>query len=189
MIDRDGHFIHDEPEYAHLAGNTAGGNPNTWYPELWAWMVRCLDIESVYDVGCGEGHAMREFERLGCSVGGCDGSPRNAEIADAACVDFTREAGCRFSADLIWCCEVVGQVEERYVPNILRSFRSKYVALTHQLPGQAGYHVVNGQVPGYWKGAMAVCGYERCNQLSMESWKHGKTYWTATGWIYGRIDK
>ena len=187
MIDKDGHFIPDDPTQSHLGGNCAGGNPATFYPELWAWMVKRLTIESVFDVGCGEGHAMREFEQLGCSVNGCDGLLRNAEIANVECIDFTINCpGLEIDADLIWCSEVLGQIEERYVPNVLRGWKSKYIAITHQLPGQAGYHIVNGQTPEYWRGALAVCGYERCHTLSAESWNYGKTYWTATGWIYTR---
>lgn len=187
MIDRDGHYIPDEPEYAHLGGNCVGGNPATFYPELWAWMVKRMNIESVFDVGCGEGHAMREFERLGCSVNGLDGSPRNTEIAGAECIDFTRGTPIGIQADLIWCCEVVGQIEERYARNVLRSFSSKFVALTHQLPDQAGYHIVNGQHPEYWRGAMAVVGYLVDDALTYETRQLGKTYWSSTGVIYRRI--
>lgn len=185
MIDKDGHYV--DPAYPHLGGNTAGGNPNTFYPDLWAWMVKRLDIKSVFDLGCGEGHAMREFERLGCRVQGCDGLPRNAELAKAYCVDLTREFGPLITSDLIWCCEVLGQIEEKHLHMILHQWRAKYVALTHQLPGQAGYHIVNGQLPSYWKGALAAVGYQEDAALTKESIHFGKTYWHVTGKIYRRM--
>ena len=47
MIDENNHYIPDEPELKHLGGNSVGGNINTWYPELWAWMVKRLDIETI----------------------------------------------------------------------------------------------------------------------------------------------
>lgn len=185
-IDKDNHFV--DPSLPHLGGNTAGGNPATFFPELWKWMVARLEIESVFDVGCGEGHAMREFERLGCSVYGLDGLPRNAELAKAACVDLTETCPVGVSADLIWCCEVVGQIEEKYVRNIASVFRGgKYVALTHQLPNQAGYHIVNGQLPEYWQGVLACAGFVEDVALTDESKNYGKTYWSSTGTIFRRI--
>ena len=58
------HFVPTEPELKHLGGNTIGGNAQTFYPELWFWMIQTLGIKTVLDVGCGEGHALREFKRL-----------------------------------------------------------------------------------------------------------------------------
>lgn len=193
MIDENKHYIPDDPRYAHLGGNTAGGNPRTFYPLLWNWMVSVLGIQSVLDVGCAEGHALREFARMGCLTTGIEGSQHNVDICrnaglSAICWDFTNGPIPMWHSDLAWCCEVVGQIEEKYVQAITKTFlAARFVALTHQLPGQSGYHVVNGQTAEYWRGAMASAGFLFEEKLTEESKKYGHDYWTATGSIYRRI--
>lgn len=136
-----------------------GGDEATWYPELWEFLVLAAGVGSVVDVGCGEGHSTREFERLGCTVLGIDGVAQN----DPSIVvhDYT-EGPLRPDAsfDLCWCCEFVEHVEERYVPNFLATFAAAdLVLLTNAEPGQAGHHHVNLQTQDYWRGALAGIGY------------------------------
>src|SRR5688572_33082149 len=52
----------------HLGGYIRGGDPGTWCPHLWSWVVEQFGIKSVLDVGCGEGHSTRFFRDLGCDV-------------------------------------------------------------------------------------------------------------------------
>ncbi len=62
------------------------GDPATWSPKLWRWAVDRLKLESVLDIGCGEGHCARFFRDLGCDVMGIDGSKqakRDSVIGDA----------------------------------------------------------------------------------------------------------
>jgi SAM-dependent methyltransferase len=141
----------------HLGGYARGGDPATWCPRLWQWLVQRYDIRSVLDVGCGEGHSTAFFQRLGCRVMGVDGCrhaledsviPECVALHDFCAGPFRLQ----HSVDCIWCCEFLEHVDERHLPDILKtvSQATKVIAVTHAFPGQEGYHHVNCQPAGYW---------------------------------------
>jgi SAM-dependent methyltransferase len=144
----------------HLGGYVKGGDEATSYPDLWRWLVEALEISSVLDVGCGEGQALQFFRNLGCTVQGIDGIPQ--PDPDIVQHDFTvgpRHLDRHF--DLVWSCEFVEHVEERYMPNFLAAFKAgALVLMTHADPGQNGYHHVNCRPADYWIGAMAAAGLQ-----------------------------
>lgn len=147
-------------EQGHLGGYVEGGDEATNFPALWEGLVNDLEIKSVLDIGCGEGHSLRYFRELGCRVLGVEGVPQ--QDWDIMVHDFT-EGPLTLARewDLAWCCEFVEHVEEKYMPNFLKLFEQcRYVAMTHAGPGQGGYHHVNCQLPAYWLGAMAAIGFE-----------------------------
>ena len=143
----------------HLGGYVAGGDPATYYPDLWEFLVTAGDVSSVIDVGCGDGVALRAFADLGCTVLGVDGVPQDDERIvqhDYTTGPFVPDA--RF--DLAWCCEFVEHVVEWYVPNFLATLVcADLILLTHAEPGQCGHHHVNCRTSDYWKGALAAVGY------------------------------
>jgi len=144
----------------HLGGYIVGGDPATYYPQLWEWLVCEHDVGSVIDVGCGEGRAIDFFrEELGISVLGVDGVPQGK--ASIAVHDFTTGPFVPpMKADLVWSCEFVEHVEEQYVPNFLETFKlGKLVAMTHAEPGQPGHHHVNCRTADYWIGALAAVDF------------------------------
>ena len=182
------HYIPQEKDFKHLGGNTIGGNSQTFYPELWGWMISKLQIKSVLDVGCGEGHALYEFRKLGCETYGIDGLPRNAEIAKAVAWDLTKSPYIvPVSIDLVWCCEVVAQIEEKYIENVLNTLaQGKYLALTVELPGQIGYHHVNCQPIEYWEQKLLKYNFRVDDELTAVSKQHGHHFWSVTGRVYVR---
>lgn len=154
-----GEFVTD----GHLGGYVAGGDPDTWYPNLWTWLIAALSVERVIDVGCGDGATVDWFVSRGVEVFGLDG----VEQEDHPLVvehDYTEgpyphiwgadERGEPLTPpgiDLIWSCEFVEHVEAQYVDNFLATFQlARYVAMTHALPGQPGWHHVNCQDSDYW---------------------------------------
>jgi SAM-dependent methyltransferase len=144
----------------HLGGYVTGGDPATFYPDLWWWLIQDHDIKSVVDVGCGDGVALRWFRGRGCSVVGVDGVAQSDP--DIVCHDFTTASYTRSrdEFDLCWSCEFVEHVDEHAVHNFLDLFaQARLVLMTHAFPGQAGYHHVNCQPESYWRGAMAAIGY------------------------------
>jgi len=159
----------------HLGGYCPGGDPATFYPALWEYLVTDLGVQSVIDVGCGDGVAVKFFELLGVGVLGVDGVPQEhpsiiehdytlepfiPSISDEEADDF----------DLCWSCEFVEHVEERYVDNFLATFAcAPLVLITHAEPGQAGWHHVNCQHAGYWIDRMAGIGYELDGALTNKS--------------------
>jgi hypothetical protein len=158
-----------EEERPHLGGYIVGGDDATFYPDLWRWLVKERGVSSVIDVGCGEGHAARCFADLGCEVIGIDGVLQLSQNWQFVLHDYTRGSwprevrGNRMegATDLVWSCEFVEHIEERYVPHFLETFlMAPLVLMTHAEPGQQGHHHVNCQPASYWQGAMAAIGYE-----------------------------
>lgn len=145
----------------HLGGYVPDGDPATFYPALWDWLVRERRVGSVLDVGCGDGVALRYFRDLGCKVKGIDGIPQPDK--DIVAHDFTigsdtLKKGREF--DLVWSCEFLEHVAADYLPYLVRSFqRAPLILVTHAEPGQAGWHHVNNQEPSYWIGWFAGIGY------------------------------
>ena len=174
-----------DPTRPHLGGNLIGGDPKTFYPSLWKWLVERFEISTVLDVGCGEGHAMAAFAALGCHVRGIDGLEANvAACGDAALVDLTQDAY-EWSCDLVWCCEVVEHIHEQFVGNVVRTLANgRYVAMTHALPGQKGFHHVNCRPMEYWIGLMEMAGFALMPE-TFESRPLGGKYWRNSGLIFG----
>ena len=150
-----------DPEHPHLGGYVPGGDPATWYPDLWKWVVEERRVKSVLDVGCGEGHTVRFFRELGIAAWGIDGIAQDGPtiIQHDYTLGFLEPV--LDGVDLVWSCEFVEHVEERYARNFLSTFAcARFVLMTHGEPGQSGHHHVNNQTGDYWKGAMAAIGYE-----------------------------
>jgi SAM-dependent methyltransferase len=153
----------------HLGGYLQGGDPGSWCPNLWQWAVSTLQVESVLELGCGEGRATRAFRDLGCralGIDGCEQAVRDSVVP--ACValhDFTHGA---FAAaepcDMIWSCEFLEHVDEAFVPHILQTLAqaNKVILITHGLPGQRGHHHVNCRPNSYWIERIKQLGY-RCD--------------------------
>lgn len=145
----------------HLGGYVSGGDPATFYPELWTWLVREAGVKSVLDVGCGDAVALRYFESLGVTrLYGIDGISQpfpyvhQHDYTEGPLVPPTP----RF--DLCWACEFVEHVEEHHVPNFLATFQhADLVLLTHAEPGQGGHHHVNLQEKSYWVEVMQLAGF------------------------------
>lgn len=166
-------MMETEPEFVvdgHLGGYIRGGDPATYYPALWAWLVRAYGVKSVLDVGCGEGHALDYFRSLGLAlVVGVDGIPQPRD--DVILADFTVPAEPRgdegVGYDLVWSCEVVEHVEERHLRGLLGWLcRGSLILMTHAWPGQPGHHHVNCQIDSYWVGALAAWGYRLDDDLT-----------------------
>lgn len=177
----------------HLGGNVHGGDPRTYYPSLWVWLVARYGIRRVLDVGCGEGHAMEAFTRLGARAIGIDGLAWNVEKASAfgpaILCDLTR-FGCPVpGTELVWCCEVVEHVAEEHVGKLLDTICcGRVLAMTHAVPGQGGWNHVNCREAAYWIGAIGERGYQLDLEATSQSKSHAGSYWGETGMIFRRAD-
>ena len=175
---------------SHLGGNIAGGDPASFYPGLWAWLVSEFKVKTVLDIGCGEGHSFREFEKLGCKVIGVEGLLQNAISSPFPTIvhDLTKSKVVIPNIDLVWCCEVCEHIEERFVDNLLDTMcNGKIVAMTHALPKQEGHHHVNCQLEPYWVEKMFKRGYRLLEPQTSISRAKAKWYWAATGKIFIRL--
>jgi SAM-dependent methyltransferase len=143
----------------HLGGYVIGGDPMTWCPLTWAYLLERFHPANVLDVGCGEGHSLEWFREKGLSVQGIDGIPQ----VDEAIVkhDFTKGSIDLGEFDLGWCCEFVEHVEEEHVSNFMWTLvQCKVVAMTAAAPGQVGWHHVNCREAEYWISLFSEWGFD-----------------------------
>jgi len=175
---------------------TAHGDPLTWYPLLWQWLIEDLGVRSMLDVGCGEGHAARFFRDAGCEVLGVDGSlqargesviPGCHAVHDFVDGPFIPQR----SFDLVWSCELVEHVEERFSHNVLAAFAAsrRYLLMTFAPSGQPGWHHVNCQEESYWVDKVGRLGFgldrertDRARELA------GGGHFGARGLVFVRRD-
>lgn len=178
----------------HLGGNIVEspiGDPNTYYPDLWKWLVEHYAVKSVLDVGCGSGHSSVCFKDLGCYVVGIDGLEENIEETRAKGVvgilqDYEKgPSPLNESFDLCWTCEFVEHVEAKYVENFMQDMRrGRIIAMTHALPDQlGGHHHVNCQGSAYWEGILNRLGYRVDLDATRESRQYAGGFWSSSGMI------
>lgn len=166
LVNKHGMMV--DESHPHLGGFVPGGDPATFYPGLWEWLVSEHDVRSVIDVGCGDGVALRWFREHGCRVLGIDGIPQDdPDIVTRdyteriPTLSFTDRLGAFSDWDLAWSCEFVEHVEEQHIPNFVATFQcARMVLMTHAEPGQAGWHHVNCQPADYWKGVLSAAGFD-----------------------------
>jgi hypothetical protein len=183
-----------DPHDPALGGNMIGGDPNTWHPALWSFLFERFSVKTVLDVGCGEGHCVKYCLDAGVEAAGIDGLRANIDRAVTPILLHDLRAGPFVRAvDLVLCCEVVEHLEERYLPHVLGTLRNgRFIAMTHALPRQGGYHHVNCQSPQYWIGKLEDLGYKFLSKETAEAkariiasgmW----TYFIQSGLILERI--
>jgi SAM-dependent methyltransferase len=149
----------------HLGGFFSEGDGGTYYPAMWSHLVGKFSIQSVLDVGCGRGYSALFFKSLGCSVKGVDGSAEASRTnligGDFILNDYTRKSAIEGqSFDLVWSCEFVEHVEEKFMQNYIRDFRcGRFLAMTFAGPGQTGHHHVNCKPQEYWIEKMSGAGF------------------------------
>jgi hypothetical protein len=140
----------------HLGGFIIENDPATFTPKLWEYLCKNYNIKTIIDVGCGMGYAIKEFLKYSEDVIGIDGSeyvknnsPMNQNIIFH---DFTKQKFIPHKIyDLIWSCEFLEHVEEKYMDNYFSVFiKSKYCAVTYADKGQSGHHHINCQDKTYW---------------------------------------
>lgn len=150
------------------------GDEATYFPDLWTWFVKEKGVQSVIDVGCGSGVSVKFFQSLlGKKVIGIEGIKQDHNLSiiqhDYTTGPWVPDLGLLWF-DLCWCCETVEHLEEKYLPNLLDTFRrARMIAMTHAEPGQQGYHHVNCQTSDYWKGALAAIGYRFDQMLTTQA--------------------
>lgn len=160
---------------SHLGGYFVNGDPGSWSPEIWDKIITDYKIKSVLDIGCGLGFSTKYFYSKKLQVLGVEGGS-NA-IKNSVCRniivqnDYTKSSaplGDQFF-DLIWSCEFVEHVEEKFIDNFLKDFcRGKIISMTYAEIAQPGYHHVNCQHQEYWIHKIQQLGYTFNKNYSQE---------------------
>jgi len=178
-----------------ISGKFPHGDPTTWYPGLWAWTASTLNVRSVLDVGCGEGHCAAYFRELGCEVLGIDGSvqARDSSLVKECHVlhDFNKEPFIpEKTYDLVWSCEFVEHVRDEHSGNFLKTFgfAARYVMMTFAEPGQLGWHHVNCQPAKYWIENVSALGFRYDAELTKSARKAAASgHFFARGLVFVRV--
>lgn len=182
-----------------LGGCAVGeiGDPFSYVPEVWRWLIDELGVTSVLDVGCGMGYAAKWFVERGCLALGIEGSREVAArcVCPVALHDFTAGVPAPFLVgewDLAWCSEFLEHIDEEYLPDVFYVLRKcRHVAVTAATPGQPGHHHVNCQPTAYWVEKFAEHGFGHMPGLSGHlRWVAAKhypgSYFSRVGMLFQR---
>jgi len=144
-------FITDVKQ-AHLGGNINEGDPLTFSPCVWKYLIERFALKSVLDLGSGRGHAAWYFHKRGVPVIAVDGLTQNVHNAIYPTVLHDLSKGpfiC--NVDLVYCVETVEHIDPEHLEHLLSSLTcGDYIIISHAAPGQAGHHHVNCQDDTYW---------------------------------------
>ncbi len=186
--------------HPHLGGYRAGGDRNSLARPLYDELL-ARGCRSAFDVGCAEGVTVRALLEIGYDAFGLEGyakALRKSACAERIVVhDLTTSpylAPRRF--DFVWCCEVVEHIEPKYVGNLVITLAGncgRYLAMTHGLPGQDGFHHVNCQPPEYWIGMLQAAGLAHDAEFTTRMRERVRAYnpgafFAKTGLIFRRPD-
>jgi len=175
-----------------LGGNMRHGDIHTWAPALWGYMVDRFGIKSMLDVGCGEGHAVLYFHKLGVWAHGIDGLQANVRRAVAPIAQHDiLSAPYVMPVDLVWSCEVAEHILPEKVNYYVDTLvNGRVIAMTHAVPGQGGYHHVNCQPREYWIDLIKRRGYSLSEDLDIlldvSRKDHTWNYFSKTGLVFLR---
>jgi cyclopropane fatty-acyl-phospholipid synthase-like methyltransferase len=171
-----------DPHRPYLGGNIRHGDLRTFCPVPWAYLIERFAVESVLDVGCGEGHAVHWFYRRGLFVHGIDGLETNVRRAVVPVARHDLTTGpYLMPVDMVWSCEVAEHISPEYLDNYLDTLANgRVIAMTHAVPGQGGHHHVNCQPREYWIEKVAARGYRYCDESDVirdiagkdQTWNH-----------------
>lgn len=175
---------------AHLAGNAFEGDPLSFCPKVWEYLIERFGVKSVLDLGSGLGYAALWFARKGIYTIAAEGFKENVEnsLYPAVLHDLTT-GPIRCRVDLVHCQEVVEHIEEKYIDNLLASLcNGRVVVITHAVPGQGGHHHVNEQNSDYWIQQFDRYGYNLLvhdsNHIRQLSGKEGYFYMARSALVF-----
>lgn len=140
----------------HLGGYLNDGDPYTWMPDIWGYLVIEYRINSVIDIGCGKGHNLSWFKSMNIKICGIEGHPdaiKNSVIPDDVTMhDFSKGPFIpKNKFNLALSTEFVEHVDQKYEENWMTVLdHCDYFLMCHAVPGQGGHHHVNEQTSEYW---------------------------------------
>ena len=131
---------------------------------------------SYLDIGCGPGGMLDEAYNLGYYVQGIDGDntikrnlPNSVVIHDFTTGPYEFPS----TYDLVWSCEFVEHVEQKFLDNFMKVFqKGRTVCMTYAPPGKKGHHHVNCNTKEYWIDTFTQYGFVFNEKLTQEVKRH-----------------
>lgn len=157
---------------SHLGGYLSSGDPFTWMPDIWGFLLIKYELKSVIDIGCGMGYNLSWFQHQNLEICGVEGHPdavENSVVPEHVIQhDFTlAEYVPRKNYDLAISTEFVEHVESQYENNWMRILdQCRYFLMCHAVPGQKGHHHVNCQTSEYWIERIQTRGFVHNSELT-----------------------
>ncbi len=177
---------------AHLGRNIKEGDPCTFCPHVWDYVIQRFCVSSVMDLGSGVGNAADWFFKHGVRTIAVEGLAANIPLSfyPAVCHDLTKGPVVT-SVDLVHCQEVVEHIDERYLGSLLSSLAcGRVILMTHVLPGQGGHHHVNEKAADYWIKHIEERGYslmvEDTNRVRRLAKQERALYMERSGLVFHR---
>jgi SAM-dependent methyltransferase len=170
---------------AYLHSQRFGRAPSAIYTEEFFLGVGCADgarsapliaqllcdtyrPSSVFDLGCGRGALLSEFQSLGVEAFGCDGSVAGVRMCPPDLLvfhaDLRRPLHLNKQFDLVLCIEVAEHLPARYAPRLVESMASlasERIAFCAAGPGEPGDDHINLKSVTYWEQLFARHGFVR----------------------------
>jgi hypothetical protein len=174
---------------AHLGGHEA---LNQFDEGAFDYLAARFGVRSMIDVGCGPPGMVYYAAGKGVRAVGVDGDPLVARDSPAVIEhDYARKPLYAGEFDLGWSVEFVEHVEERFVPNVMATFRGcRHVFLTAAGPGQPGHHHVNCRPAEYWVEQFRRAGFAPDVEATEGVRRHSTMesgFTRATGLVFRRV--
>ena len=137
--------------------NHLGGHAGTTHIDegVLNYMKQKYNIQTMLDIGCGPGGMVKLSRDMGLESYGIDGDfvvDRRGTERWIIIHDYeTGKSVFDKEVDLIWSCEFVEHIYDKYIPNFMKDFQNgKYVVMTYAPIGKGGHHHVNCNTEEYW---------------------------------------
>ncbi len=179
----------------HLGGNIIEGDPMTFSPHVWNYVIERFAIRSVLDLGSGLGYSSEFFFKKGMKVIAVDGMEENTKKSLYPTLQFDITTGpINCQVDLVHCQEVVEHISEDFLDNVLNSLAcGKIILMTNALPGQGGFHHINEQDFDYWVKHLANINchllHEDTRRIRAIAKEEGAKYLSSTGALYANRNR
>lgn len=130
------------------------------------YVKKILNVKSMLDIGCGPGGMVKLARDLEIEAYGIDGDyeVKRPNVDNRWITIHDYESGpSNFTkqVDLIWSCEFVEHVHEKFIPNYMADFQNgNFVIMTYAPPESKGHHHVNCNTEQYWKDIFKKYGFQ-----------------------------
>lgn len=152
--------------------------------EVLPFIFNLLEIESVFDIGCGMGTWLSVAKSLGKKITGVDGIRVNRELSyinDKEIIEHDLRKPFKIDQkfDLAICLEVAEHLPLESAETLVDTItnHSDLVLFSAAIPYQTGDHHLNEQHPSYWQKLFSKKGFFALDILRLHFWNNPNVDW------------